>query len=185
MKGFHRENLRFSLCGLNCGLCPMHLNRNCPGCGGGEGNQSCAIAACSLQHGAVAFCFQCTEFPCEKYAHIDDFDSFITHRNQKADLEKAKRIGIDAYCAEQAEKSELLNFLLSNYNDGRRKNLFCIAVNLLDTAEIKRILRQLSAHTELNSAALKEKAAYAAALFQDAANQHGMEWKLRKKASRP
>ena len=34
MKDFKREDLSFSLCGLNCGLCPMNLNQYCPGCGG-------------------------------------------------------------------------------------------------------------------------------------------------------
>ena len=48
MKNFRRENLLFSLCGLNCGLCPMNLNEYCPGCGGGEGNQSCSLAKCRL-----------------------------------------------------------------------------------------------------------------------------------------
>ena len=27
MKGFEREDLYFSLCGLNCGLCPMQLDK--------------------------------------------------------------------------------------------------------------------------------------------------------------
>ena len=35
MKGFTRTETRFSLCGLNCGLCSMHLGGYCPGCGGG------------------------------------------------------------------------------------------------------------------------------------------------------
>lgn len=91
MKGFHRDNQLFSLCGLNCGLCPMHLNKYCPGCGGGEGNQSCKIAKCSLEHDGVEYCFRCREYPCEKYEHIDEFDSFITHSNRKADLKKSKR----------------------------------------------------------------------------------------------
>ena len=91
MKGFKRQNQLFSLCGLNCGLCPMFLNKNCPGCGGGEGNQACKIARCSMEHGGVEYCFQCSGYPCEKYNHIDDFDSFITHRRQKADLEKARK----------------------------------------------------------------------------------------------
>ena len=51
MKGFNRKNQLFSLCGLNCGLCPMFLSKHCPGCGGGEGNQSCKIARCSMEHG--------------------------------------------------------------------------------------------------------------------------------------
>lgn len=44
MKGFKRNNQLLSLCGLNCGLCPMHIDGYCPGCGGGAGNQSCRIA---------------------------------------------------------------------------------------------------------------------------------------------
>ena len=99
MKGFNRQNQLFSLCGLNCGLCPMFLNKSCPGCGGGEGNQSCKIARCSMEHGGVEYCFQCSEYPCEKYDHIDDFDSFITHRRRKADLEKARQSGMEAYNA--------------------------------------------------------------------------------------
>ena len=58
MKGFQREDRFFSLCGLNCGLCTMHISGNCPGCGGGEGNQSCKIACCSLEHGGIQYCFQ-------------------------------------------------------------------------------------------------------------------------------
>ena len=50
MKGFKRENRLLSLCGLNCGLCTMYLGKYCPGCGGGEGNQPCAMARCSLLH---------------------------------------------------------------------------------------------------------------------------------------
>lgn len=46
MKGFVRENQLLSLCGLNCGLCPMFLGKYCGGCG--NGNQSCSIARCPL-----------------------------------------------------------------------------------------------------------------------------------------
>ena len=53
------------------------------------------------------------------------------------DMEKASQIGIPAYNAEQEEKRKLLDFLLSHYNDGRRKNLFCVAVNLLTIKEIE------------------------------------------------
>ena len=44
MKGFTRTETRFSLCGLNCALCSMHLGGYCPGCGGSPGNQACTIA---------------------------------------------------------------------------------------------------------------------------------------------
>ena len=114
MKGFHRQNKLFSLCGLNCGLCPMYLNKNCLGCG--EENHSCKIARCSMEHNGIEYCFQCNEYPCEKYEKIDKFDSFISHRNQKRDLEKARQIGIEAYNAEQEEKVEILGTLLAGYS---------------------------------------------------------------------
>ena len=61
----------------------MYIGKYCPGCGGGKGNQGCKIARCGIERGIVDYCFRCAEY-----------DSFITHRNQKTDLEKAKNIGI-------------------------------------------------------------------------------------------
>lgn len=67
MKGFERENQFLSLCGLNCGLCPMLLGRYCGGCG--NGNQSCSIARCSIEHSSadtkIAYCYECGKYPCE------------------------------------------------------------------------------------------------------------------------
>lgn len=122
MRGFERSTLLFSLCGLNCGLCSMKIGGHCGGCG--HGNQSYKIAKCSIAHGGIEYCFQCEEYPCCNYDNIDAFDSFITHRNQKSDILKAQRIGIDAYHAEQIEKVKLLDTLLSDYNSGRKKNAF-------------------------------------------------------------
>jgi len=86
-----------------------------PGCGGDEGNQSCKIARCSLQHEKPEYCSQCQEFSCEKYENIDAFDSFVTHQNRKKDLEKQQEIGVEVYRAEQEEKIRILKWLLQNY----------------------------------------------------------------------
>lgn len=99
---------------------PVFFGKYCGGCG--KGNQSCAIAKCSLEHGKVEYCYECEQYPCEKYLNIEDFDSFIPHKRQKADLERAQKIGIYAYNREQTEKRKILDQLLKNYNDGRRKN---------------------------------------------------------------
>ena len=115
----------------------MNISGHCGGCG--FGNQSCPIARCSLEHGGPEYCFQCSEYPCEKYANIDAFDSFITHRNQKTDLEKMKSIGEGAYNNGQIEKRQILDRLLAEYNDGRKKTLFCLAVNLLPLEVLRTI----------------------------------------------
>lgn len=135
MKGFTRNNPYFSLCGLNCKLCSMNISGHCGGCG--FGNQSYPIARCSLEHGKPEYCFQCPEYPCERYERIDELDSFITHRNQKTDMEKFQLMGEDAYKAEQVEKRQILDRLLAEYDDGRKKTLFCLAVNLLPLDDLR------------------------------------------------
>ena len=73
----------------------------------------------------------------------------------------------------------MLDRLLAGYNDGRKKTLFCVAVNLLELADLEAVLRELDA----NAAALapKERAAYAARLLEEAAARTGVVLKLRKK----
>ena len=152
MKGFEREDQLFSLCGLNCGLCSMQLGGYCPGCGGGAGNQACAIARCAMQREVTPlYCSACSEFPCERYAEPDAYDSFITHRNRMQD-----------------------------YNDGRRKTLFTLAVNLLELKELRCIMQRLS-EAKTDTYTRKEKAELAASLLQEAAAQIPVELKLRKK----
>lgn len=179
MKDFIRDYPLFSLCGLNCGLCTMYIGGYCPGCGGGEGNQGCAIVRCSKQQG-VEFCSDCCEYPCAKYDGIDDYDSFISHLNQKKDLQKLRNIGLDAYKAELCEKMTILTALLEQYNDGRRKTLFSTAANLLELETLHQIMAELA--EEVNAEmSIKEKAALAASKFNAAANEQGISLRLRKK----
>lgn len=173
---FKRENPLLSLCGLNCGLCTMRLGGHCPGCG--QGNRPCRIARCGMGHD-VEYCFQCPKYPCGLYDHVDDYDSFITHLNQKADLAKAKEIGVEVYCAEQSEKVELLKKLLAEYNSGREKTLFSLAVNLLSVEDIRAVLDdadQLAPDTPI-----REKARHVSDRLREMATEKGIVLKLRKK----
>ena len=181
MKNFKRTNLLFSLCGLNCGLCPMNLNKSCPGCGGGEGNQSCSLARCSLQHGKVEYCFQCENYPCPKYEHIDEFDSFITHQHQKLDIQKFIEQGAEAYSSVQQNKRILLNHLLNSYNDGRKKTLFCVAVNLLELSELQEAMNQIQSNDKLPLLPIKEQCSYVAEILQRIADRRNIKLKLMKK----
>lgn len=134
-----------------------------------------------MEHDGAQYCFQCSEYPCEKYNGIDEFDSFITHQNQKFDMEKAKRLGIDVYNAEQVEKAKILQMFLSNYNDGRKKTLFCVAVNLLELQELQMVLREMNHRPDMETLTLKEKSAFVATLLQNAAASKNIDLKLHKK----
>lgn len=177
MKQFTRDNSLFSLCGLNCGLCSMRLGGHCKGCG--LGNRPCPLARCSMEHDAIEYCFQCDEYPCERYDCIDVYDSFITHQKQKADLQKAQQVGIENYNAEQVMKMKILDNLLNQYNDGRKKTLFCVAVNLLELDELTAIIEQAELRTQ--GMPVKEKSAFISSLFQLRATEKGIELKLKKR----
>ncbi len=143
-KEFNRTDGLFSLCGLNCGLCPMQIRGKCSGCfNGSTCYQTCPIAPCSVRHGNVDYCFQCSEYPCRRYDGIDRHDSLISHRNQKRDMAKAKEIGIDAYLAEQRAKKEILTRFLEEYDDGTREVFFCLAVNMLEAEDLQDILSRM------------------------------------------
>lgn len=180
-----REYPLFSACGLNCGLCPRYQtdgSSKCPGCAG-EGfltkHPTCRVLSCCQRHG-IEYCYLCDEYPCKKYDGADASDSFITHQNQLKDLEKAKTTGLDAYICELDEKIAILESLLQDYNDGRRKNFFCIAVNLLELEDVKHVIGQIANEVKPEQS-VKEKSAIAVRLFQAMADARNITLKLRTK----
>ena len=178
MKGFTREENRVSLCGLNCALCSMHLGGYCPGCGGGAGNQSCRIAKCSLEHGGIQFCWECSAYPCAHYEGFDDGDSFVPHRNRAQDIAQVETMGLAAYLTQLEEKCVILDALLAGYNDGRRKTLFNTAVYLLPLEELRTVMAAL--REEPSDQPIKERAKAAVELLQAAADRRGISLKLNK-----
>jgi hypothetical protein len=119
----------------------------------------------------LEYCFECDEFPCKKYDGADKTDSFITHQNQFADMEKAKQIGIEAYKAELDEKIGILETLLQKHDNGRRKSFYCLAVNLLDLEDIKAVMANIDNEADSKTVAL---------LFEEIAERRGISLKLRK-----
>ncbi|MDL2234264.1 DUF3795 domain-containing protein [Ruminococcaceae bacterium OttesenSCG-928-L11] len=175
----------FSACGLNCGLCPryqMDGASKCPGCAG-EGfltkHPTCGVLSCSQRKG-LEYCYQCEEYPCKKYDGADQSDSFITHLNQFRDMERARALGIEAYQTELDEKIAILEDLRTEYDDGRCKNLFCMAVNLLEMQDVRSVMEQIARETQPGQPK-KEKSAVAVRLIRNMAEQRGISLRLRKK----
>lgn len=176
---FKRNDTLFSLCGLNCSLCPMFVRGDCVGCRAGSWcATSCRIAPCSVQHGGIDYCLECPEYPCARYDGIDKRDSLISHRNQLKDMEKAKRIGIDAYHGEQRAKAKLLHKLLENYDDGQRDVFYCLAVNMLEVGDIETAIDRAEASAAFVAAS--GKAALAEYELRRIADEKGVPLELRR-----
>ena len=90
---------------------------------------------------------------------------------------------MEQYNLEQQEKVQILSYLLSHYNDGRRKNFFCVAVNLLELSEIQEAMKQIQSNGELPSLPLKAQALYVTEVFQRIAGRRNIKLKLIKKSN--
>lgn len=184
MKEYKRAYPLFSLCGLNCGLCPRYQSEGtskCPGCGGKDfhlQHPSCAVITCSKKHGDVEYCFQCKDYQCNKYKNPSEKDSFITYRNVISDMRRAMDYGIEQYQTELNEKISFLEYLISNYNDGRRKSFYCTAVNLLDLADLYDIKERIQKLDETISP--KERIKIIESWFEEKAKGKNIDLKLRK-----
>ena len=186
MQEYKRVYPLFSLCGLNCGLCPRYHtdgNSKCPGCGGGEfhlKHPACPVITCNKKHDNVEYCYQCSLYPCEKYKSGSEKDSFITYKNVIVNFDAAKKGGIEAYQIELNEKVEILEYLIKNYNDGRRKNYYCIAVNLLKLSDLHNIIEMIDDEIKTENIEQKAKIAQVVSLFEQKAREQKLELILRK-----
>jgi len=175
----------FALCGLNCGLCPRYHTEGiskCPGCGGPDfhlKHPTCAVVTCNQKNDNVEFCFQCSLFPCKKYVNPSATDSFISYKNVIGDFKRAKD-DLDGYKQVLNEKVNILEFFLKNYNDGKRKNYYCVAINLLSLGVLKNILDKIDLNIATQDIDLKNKIKLVVALFEEMAKKECIEIKLRK-----
>lgn len=179
MKPFSRPYPQFSLCGLNCGLCPRHHTEGpsrCPGCGGPEfhlKHPSCPIITCSLKHGGVTYCFECVDYPCDRYIEPSPVDSFISDRHVREDV-YAARGDLSAYLGRLDRKVTALEWLLANVDDGRHKASLCRLANAVPAEVLEDVVER--ARRSPDSA----NAQWACDQLQASADQLGIETTLRK-----
>ena len=133
-------------CGIDCALCPRHHTNGtsrCPGCAGPdffEEHPSCSILTCCLAAKGREACSDCDAFPCDRIAHWDRADSFVTHRNCLSNLRTIREKGWAAFVAQQKERLKLLESMLERYDDGRSKSFSCLSAALLPLWELEKTM---------------------------------------------
>lgn len=109
-----------------------------------------------------------------------EFDSFIPHSAMVRDQERARELGADTYLARLAEKRAILDELLADWNDGRKKSFYGTAVSLLDLADLYPAMEKLRSCVPAETP-IKEKAAAAFKELQAVARGSNITLKLNKK----
>lgn len=162
-------------CGIDCGLCPRHYTdgaSRCPGCGG-EGfekvHPACGYLTCCVKKRGLAVCAQCDEYPCKRFdKETGERDSFVLHRCALPNQAFIRENGLDAFLTRQSERIAFLESALEKYDDGRSKNLFCIAAALLSTENLHESLRRADGGEDIK------------AVLKEYAESEGQELRLRK-----
>lgn len=187
MARFTRVEPFYSLCGLNCCLCPrFHADgvSRCPGCGGpgfSETHPTCAVATCNAKRDAVEFCFQCGAYPCKRYAAPSPVDSFVSYFGVLDNFELAKR-DLPKYLRGLRKRHAYLLDLIANYNDARSKGFYCVAMNNLPLDAIEDCMRRVKADRDLPGMDAKDRAKRVAAILREAGERLGIPLTLRKAA---
>lgn len=185
MDRYRRKNSKFSLCGLNCCLCPRYNTEGssrCPGCGGKDfetKHPACPVITCSKKHDNVEYCFQCSSYPCERYHDIGKKDSFISYRRVRENLQQGQK-DINAYLRDLDKRERMLGELIEHFNDGRKKGFFCLAANDLPAGVLENLFETVTGDETLAGMDIKEKAKIVSDLIRKKALEAGIELRLRK-----
>jgi hypothetical protein len=181
-----KKHQTIGCCGIDCGLCPRFHTKGdsaCPGCGGPNFNEkhpSCGFVTCCVTKKSLEVCAECQEYPCKRFdKEKTGYDSFVTHRKVFENLDLIKNNGIDCFIEQQKNRINILNELISNYDDGRSKNFFCISCTLLSAHHLDEVVKYIRSLDE--SMTLKDKNRRIKDKLQEMADSLGIVLKLNNK----
>jgi len=87
---------------------------------------------------------------------------------------------MDGYGKELNERMEILEFMLENYDDGRRKNFYCIAVNLLKLDDLRDVMSYIQGTISKMDICERDKVKLVVSALEDKASADNIELRLRK-----
>jgi len=99
------KSILIAPCGMNCNICMAYLRdkNKCPGCRFFHKSEPVTIARCkiknceTLKKNEIKYCFQCTQFPCDKIKHMDKRYRTRYHMSTIDNLNDINKFGIREY----------------------------------------------------------------------------------------
>ena len=143
----------------------------------------CPFITCALKKKGIEFCWNCEEKKtCEKWAKHRETakkaDSFKCYQKLEKDIASIQKNGVDEFEETQKKRECLLEEMLREFNDGRSKSYYCIAVTVLEVGELEEALTQ--AHKNSDGLEIKEKSKVLHSILDEIAEQRNYFLKLRK-----
>ncbi len=106
------EKLLIAPCGMNCSICMAYLREKnkCHGCRESNLNKpvtrtKCKIKNCTFfKKSDAQFCFECSDFPCDKLKHLDKRYRTKYNMSMIENLENIQKLGITAFLENERTK---------------------------------------------------------------------------------
>ncbi|MCJ7764211.1 MAG: DUF3795 domain-containing protein, partial [Dehalococcoidales bacterium] len=133
------------ICGLSCRLCPRYqtdATSKCNGCKSADRMAAgCPFITCAIKNKEVEFCWDCRiNESCDIWRRHREtgkkYDSFKSYQKLEDDIKFIKTQGVKAYDEQQRVRESLLLKLLNEFNEGRSRSYYCIAVTIMDADEL-------------------------------------------------
>ncbi len=178
---------KVGICGLSCRLCPMYNTRAKSKCDGCKSESrmivGCPFITCAIKRKGIEFCWECEENEsCEKWRKHREagkrFDSFKCYQKLEDNINFIQKNGVIKFEKIQKIKEKLLKKMLNEFNEGRSKNYYCIAVTVLDIEILKKAL--IKAKKNSNGLKIKDKSKVLHSILDEIAKRKNYCLKLRK-----
>ena len=175
------------VCGLSCRLCPRYHTDAESRCGGCKSEQrvavGCPFITCAVKKQGIEFCWDCHDSQtCEKWAKHREFgrqyDTFKCYQKLEDNISTIAQSGIDSFEEQQKVMEQILTEMLSEFNEGRSKNYYCIAATVMETEELREALAR--AREESAGLGIKDKSRAMHAILDSIASNKSYHLKLRK-----
>ena len=175
------------ICGLSCRLCPRYHVEGKSRCGGCKSDirmaVGCPFITCAVKRKGIEFCWDCEENEtCERWKKHRRFsrqhDTFKCYRKLEDNISSILKNGVDEFEKAQKTREQLLKEMLQDFNEGRSKNYYCVAVTVLEVEELKKALREAREQSE--GLGIKEKSKILHSILDKVAERNNSTLKLRK-----
>ena len=149
--------VEIGVCGLSCRLCPAYHRETKSKCRGCKSEHRmgapCPFHNCAVKKKNIDFCGVCDENnTCAKWRKFREtgkqLDSILSYQKLEDNIAFIQKNGKEEFEKREKAREKLLREILSEFNEGRSKTLYCIAATVLKISELESVLENARAKTK-------------------------------------
>ena len=152
-----KSYIEIGVCGLSYRLCPAYHRETKSKCNGCKSEYrmgaSCPFHNCAVKKKKLDFCGFCDEnTSCARWGKFRELgkkhDSIICYQRLEDNIALIQKHGLEEFEKQQKTREKLLRAILTEFNEGRSKTLYCIAATVMEICELEKVLKKARAKSK-------------------------------------